>query len=118
GARRQRLAEFRIFSSASDAPRSRRPTDALLLGLAILGGVALSFPAPGPTTIDTTIADFVAGLPGLVGWFWEVAYDLLIIWSACLLLLALFAPRRKHLFLYELLAVALALGFAILAGLA
>ena len=82
----------------------------ILLVLAILGVVVLSFPAPGPTTLDTAVANLVAELPGLVGWFWEVAYDLLIIWSVCLLLMALFSRGRKRLFLYELLAVALRLG--------
>ena len=56
----------------------------------------------------------MAELPGLVGWFWEITYDLLILWSAFLLLLALFAPGRKRLFLYQVLAVAMALGFAVL----
>ena len=32
-----------------DAPRSRRPTDGVLLALAVLGASLLSFPAPGPT---------------------------------------------------------------------
>ena len=116
GRKTRRLAGVRIFSSASDAPRSRRPTDGLLLALAIVGGVVLSFSAPGPTAFDTAAADLVAQLPGLAGWFWEVAYDLLIIWSFCLLLLSLFAPGRKRLFLYEVLAVAVGFGFAILAG--
>ena len=110
------MAGIRIFSSAPDAPRARRPTDGVLLALAILGAIALSFPAPGPTALDTAVANLVAQLPGLVGWFWEISYDLLIIWSLCLLLLALFAHGRKRLFLYEVLAVALALGFAILAS--
>jgi uncharacterized protein (TIRG00374 family) len=113
---KRRLAEIRIFSSAPDAHRARRPTDGVLLALAILGAILLSFPAPGPTALDAATSNLVAQIPGLVGWFWEISYDLLIIWSLSLLLLALFARGRKRLFLYELLAVALALGFAILAG--
>ncbi len=112
----RRLAGFRVFSSASDAPRSRRPTDGILLGLAVLGGVALSIYAPGPTAIDTAAAGLVAQLRNLAGWFWEVSYDLLIIWSLGLLLLSLFAHGRKRLFLYEVLAIGVSLGFAILAG--
>ena len=110
----RRPLDVRIFSSAADAPRARRPTDALLFVLAVLGIVALSIPAPGPTAIDTATANLVAELPGLVGWFWEIAYDLLILWSAVLLLLALFAPGRKRLFAYQVLAVGMALGFAVL----
>ena len=116
GRKTRRLDGVRIFSSASDAPRSRRPTDGILLALAILGGVILSYSAPGPTAFDTAATDLVAQLPDLAGWFWEVTYDLLIIWSLCLLLLSLFTPGRKRLFLYEVLAVAVGLGFAILAG--
>jgi hypothetical protein len=65
GKKTRRLAGVRIFSSASDAPRSRRPTDGLLL--AIAGGVVLSFSAPGPTAFDTAASDLVAQLPGLAG---------------------------------------------------
>ena len=39
--------DIRLFSSASDAPRSRRPTDVVLLALAVLTVVVLTFPAPG-----------------------------------------------------------------------
>ena len=84
GHRGRRISGIRIFSSAPDAARARRPTDGVLLALAILGAIALSFPAPGPTAIDTAASNLVAQLPGLVGWFWEIAYDLLIIWSAVL----------------------------------
>src|SRR5512132_439590 len=106
--RTRRAGGIRIFSSASDAPRSRRPTDAVMLALAVLGAIALSFPAPGPTAIDTAATNLVQQLPGLVGWFWEAAYALLIIWSLALLALALFAHGRKRLFLYEVLGGALA----------
>jgi hypothetical protein len=114
GRRTRRAAGIRIFSSASDASRSRRPTDAIMLALAILGAVALSFPAPGPTAIDTAATNLVRQLPGLAGWFWEAAYALLIIWALVLIGLPLFAHGRKRLFLYEVLAGALALGVAIL----
>jgi uncharacterized protein (TIRG00374 family) len=106
----------RIFSSASDAPRSRRPTDGIMLALAVVGAIALSFPAPGPTAIDTAATNLIRQVPGLLGWFWEVAYALLMIWALALVMLALFAHGRKRLFLYEVLGAALALGFAILAA--
>jgi uncharacterized protein (TIRG00374 family) len=114
GRRTRRAAGIRIFSSASDASRSRRPTDAIMLALAIVGAVALSFPAPGPTAIDTAATNLVRQLPGLAGWFWEAAYALLIIWALVLMALSLVAHGRKRLFLYEVLAGTLALGVAIL----
>ena len=109
-------ADVRIFSSASDAPRARRPTDAVLLILSVLGVLLLSFPAPGPTAIDHAVTDLVKELPGLFGWFWEISYDLLIAWAVILLLLALFARGRKRLFVDELIAGVLAFGVALLAG--
>ena len=111
-----RRADIRIFSSASDAPNARRPTDVILLIVTVVGVVALSFLAPGPTAIDRTVRDLVQELPGLLGWFWNICYDLLIIWALVLLILALGARGRKRLFLTELITGALALGLALIAG--
>jgi uncharacterized membrane protein YbhN (UPF0104 family) len=111
-----RHADVRIFSSASDAPKARRPTDVVLLAISVLGVLLLALFAPGPTAIDTTVTQLIAEAPGLFGWFWEICYDLLVLWAFVLLLLALFARGRKRLFLTELLAGALALGLALVAG--
>jgi uncharacterized membrane protein YbhN (UPF0104 family)/tRNA A-37 threonylcarbamoyl transferase component Bud32 len=108
--------DIRLFSSASDAPRSRRPTDVVLLALAVLTVVVLTFPAPGPTSIDSLVTGLVKALPGLFGWFWEVAYDLLIAWTLVLIAFALFAHGRQRLLFEELLAGALAVGFALVGG--
>jgi len=108
--------DIRVFSSASDAPRSRRPTDVVLLALAVLTVVVVTFPAPGPTSIDSLVTGLVRALPGLFGWFWEIAYDLLIAWTLVLIASALFAPGRKRLLLEEVLAGASAVGFALVAG--
>jgi uncharacterized protein (TIRG00374 family) len=108
--------DVRIFSSASDAPRSRRPTDVVLLIVAVLGLLVLSVPAPGPTRIDNAVSELVKDLPGLFGWFWEICYDLLIGWALILLVIALVARRRKRLLLEELFAAALAFVFALIAG--
>jgi uncharacterized membrane protein YbhN (UPF0104 family) len=112
----RRFATVRVFSSPPGASRARRPTDGILLALAVLGIVALSVPAPGPTALDTATANFVATLPGLIGWFWEISYGLLLIWPLVLFAVALFAKGRKRLFLDEVLAVGIALGSAIVAG--
>lgn len=113
---RTRQIGVRVFSSASDAPRARRPTDLVLLALAaVLVGV-LSWPAPGPTEADGQITSLIQQLPGLLGGFWEIASDLLLVWALALILMALVAHRRKLLLVDELLAVGLALGFSLLAG--
>ena len=54
-----RAADVRVFSSASDAPRARRPTDVVLLVLAIVVIMVLSFAAPGPGRLDQAVVSFV-----------------------------------------------------------
>jgi uncharacterized membrane protein YbhN (UPF0104 family)/tRNA A-37 threonylcarbamoyl transferase component Bud32 len=88
----------------------------VLVVLAVATVAVLSFPAPGPTSIDSLVTDLVRDLPGLFGWFWEISYDLLIIWTLVLVALALFARGRKRLLFEEVLAGALAFGVALLAG--
>jgi uncharacterized membrane protein YbhN (UPF0104 family) len=107
----------RVFSSAGDAPRVRRPTDLVLLVLSFVGIVVFSLVAPGPTAIDQAIAHLVSLLPGLVGWFWEVSYDLLIGWALLLMVGPLVARGHRRLLLDQLLAALLSVGFAALAGL-
>jgi uncharacterized membrane protein YbhN (UPF0104 family) len=87
-----------------------------MLALALLTILVLTFPAPGPTSIDSLVTDLVQGLPGLFGWFWEISYDLLVTWTLVLLALALFSRGRKHLLLVEVFAGGLAVGLALLAG--
>jgi uncharacterized membrane protein YbhN (UPF0104 family)/tRNA A-37 threonylcarbamoyl transferase component Bud32 len=88
----------------------------VLLALAVLTVVVLTFPAPGPTSIDSLVTGLVRELPGLFGWFWELSYDLLITWTLVLIAFALFAHRRKRLLFEELLAGAVAVGCALVAG--
>jgi hypothetical protein len=113
-------SDVRVFSSASDAPWARRPTDVVLLIVATLVTVLLSFPAPGPTAIDAAVADLVAAIPGLFGWFWELSYDLVVVWAVILILGTLFAHGRLRLLAGEVLAactaVVLAAGAGIVSG--
>jgi uncharacterized membrane protein YbhN (UPF0104 family)/tRNA A-37 threonylcarbamoyl transferase component Bud32 len=88
----------------------------VLLVLAVVTVAALTFPAPGPTSLDSLVTGLVQGLPGLFGWFWEISYDLLILWSLVLVAIALLTHGRKRLLLEELLAGALAVGIALGAG--
>jgi uncharacterized membrane protein YbhN (UPF0104 family) len=107
---------IRVFSSAAHAPRSRRPTDVVLLVLTVVTVAVLAFPAPGPTSIDSLVTGLVQSLPGLFGWFWELAYDLLLGWTLVLVALALLARGRKRLLVEELGAGGLAFGVALVAG--
>lgn len=110
------MADVRVFSSASDAPRSRRPTDVVLLVAATATLVAAVVLAPGSGVLDSAISTLLEEAPGLLGWFWELSYDMLFVWVVLLLVLTVVAHGRWRLFVDELLAGALALGLASAAG--
>jgi len=88
----------------------------VLLVLSVLTIGVLSFPAPGPTSFDSLVTGLVQALPGLFGWFWEMSYDLLMIWTLVLVVVALVARGRNRLLFEEVLAGALGVGVALLAG--
>src|SRR5262245_51312408 len=71
---------IRFFSSAADASRARRPTDVVLFAVSAVALGLVSLFAPGRTAADGTISKIVKDLPGLLGWFWEIAHDVLILW--------------------------------------
>lgn len=106
GPRSVRDVDVRVFSSASDAPRARRPTDAVLVALALLTIGGMTLVAPGPGALDAATQQFVKTLPGLFGWFWETAYDLLFIWAIVLIAIPIAARKRTRMLVGESLAVA------------
>ena len=107
---------FRIFSSAVDARRVRRPTDVVLLILALLSTIGLAFAAPGPTALDSSVTAVLGSLPGVAGWLWELSYGLLVVWAAALAIIVLAHRGHRRIFGDLVLAAALALGSAVLAG--
>ena len=73
----------------------------VLLAAATLGLVSIV--APDPTSVDQRFAKLVNDLPGLLGWFWEIASDLLVLWPLVLLVAAVVASRRLFLLRDQLL---------------
>ncbi len=116
GRRRLSLTALRVFSSAPDSPRLRRPTDVLLLILAVAVTAALTVVGPGPTSLDESLDNLIQSLPGLAGWLWELAYLLLTVWSLALVVVVLCARGRRRLLWDIALAVALSFGAALVAG--
>lgn len=105
---------IRFFSSSADAARARRPTDVVLVLFAAATLGLVSIVAPDPTAFDQRIAKLVNDLPGLLGWFWETASDLLVLWPLVLLVAAVVATRRLFLLRDQLLSTVLAAGVAAL----
>src|SRR5829696_7869211 len=112
GGRTLTLSPVRFFSSARDAPRARRPTDAVLLfgGVALVGLASL---ARGATELSRAIRDLVAAIPGLFGWFWELSYDAALLWAVAMVIAAL-AARRPGLVRDQILALGVAVALAAL----
>src|SRR5262249_59076518 len=98
---------IRFFSSASDAPRARRPTDAVILGTSIVAVVAAAI-VPEDSALVVAVTQLVQALPGLLGWFWE-SCDVLIVASAAALVVASFVgSARLRLLRDQIAAVAIA----------
>lgn len=110
----------RVWSSAADAPRLRRPTDVLLLGGSLLTLALLTLPAPGPTELDRALDTALAALEPLLGWLWSLAYAAMALWAGAVVVLAAVSRERRRLLLDLLvagvLAFAAAVGVGALAG--
>jgi uncharacterized membrane protein YbhN (UPF0104 family) len=113
-----RLTGLRFYSSQADAPRVRRPTDIMLLGLAVLVILAAAVVAPGPTNLDDAVSALIAELPGFATWGWELSYVALPLWACVILVAAVVRPGRRRLLGDYLLAVVIAFAIAVLASLA
>jgi uncharacterized membrane protein YbhN (UPF0104 family) len=101
---------IRFFSSATDAARARRPTDVVLFVLSVAGLALVSLFSPDRTAIDETTSRLVKDLPGLLGWFWEIAHDLLLVWPLVLLIASVVARHRLFLLRDQVLGGAFAFG--------
>lgn len=103
---------WRIYSSAPDAKRFRRPTDVVLLTISVVAILSLAAVAPGPTDLDESITQVLQDLPDAAGWLWQVAYGLLTTWAILLVLLVLFSRGRRRLLGDFAVAAAISLGLA------
>ena len=110
------MAPIRFFSSAADASRARRPTDVVLCIVSLFGISVTTALAPDASDASAT-ASFLASLPGLLGWFWEIVLALALLWAAAVVVAALVGRGRRALFRDQFLALLLAgLGSTVLAG--
>ena len=101
---------IRFFSSATDAARARRPTDVIWFVLAAVGLGLVSLFAPDRTAVDAATSRLVKDLPGLLGWVWEIAHDLLLLGPLVLLIASVVARHRLFLLRDQVLGGAFSLG--------
>jgi uncharacterized membrane protein YbhN (UPF0104 family) len=103
----QPALHVRFFSSASDAVRARRPTDAVLLVVAVVA-TAIASVASDTSPLVAAVTDVVQALPGLLGWFWESCDALIVVWAFVLVGSAFVGRARLALFRDQLAAVVVA----------
>jgi len=105
---RERSVGVRLFSSASEAERVRRPTDyALLVIGAILLGLSALATNPAQDT-EAAASSFIASLPHVFDSIWAIAADLVVVWALVLVLIAVIAQGRRALVRDQLTAGVLA----------
>ena len=107
---------IRMFSSVVDASRSRRPTDVMMLALSVLFLVVLSWPAPGPTRVDTNISRLLLDLTGAWTLMWDLSYAALVLWPLLLLVLVCVTHGRRRLLVDWILAVVVATALSFVIG--
>lgn len=81
---RGRAHAFRFFATPRDAPRSRRPTDAVLLGLGLATLVAASWAAEPAGRLSNDLTRLVEDTPGWAQSAWQVFFDFMPFWAVVL----------------------------------
>jgi len=106
----------RVWSSASNGRRLRRPTDIILLVGSVLVLVPVGLLAPGPTNVDTAIVQLFGAFPPAMTLVWSLSYTVLTVWALVLLVLPIFFRGRRRLIGDFGLAALLAMGASLAAG--
>src|SRR5436190_1888364 len=104
---REPAAHVRFFSSASDAARARRPTDAVLVFTSIVVIALMSF-VPSTSALVSAVTGLVEALPGLLGWFWESCDVLIVAWAVTLIVASVVGSARLSLLRDQIAAVVVA----------
>ena len=89
----------------------------MLLIISVVGIAIALVLAPDPGTSGSATSTFLRSLPGLLGWFWEIAYVLVFVWAAILLGAPLVSRGRLRLARDQWFALVVAsVGGLVLAG--
>lgn len=109
-----RRASRLVFSSPRGRQRYRRATDVFVLvpALLVLGGVVLAYP---PSELERSLEALLGAIPSWLAPVWRLAYGLLALWAAGLLVVGVTA-RRHVVWLQALLAVGSALALSLVAA--
>ncbi len=99
----------RVFAVPSRPPRFRRPTDVVLLVLALVVIAVTAWQVERPADFEKAFATWLSTLPQLFDFLWSIAFDFAQVW---VVLIAVLASVRRRWTLLRDWAVSLALTVA------
>ncbi len=100
-----RPSRAKLFVTPKSSPRSRRPTDVVLLLLCLIGLLGVVKSSSPPSDFWSRLTDFATSWPGFFDVVWRAGLWLMSAWAA-FLLLATLAARRLDLLRDAVLALA------------
>jgi uncharacterized protein (TIRG00374 family) len=102
------IRSVRLFSTEPGAPRARRPTDGVLVGVGLITLLAASWAAEPPGTLSSDVTRLAEDSPEWVNSIWLVFFELLPLWAAILIVLSIV---RRHFVLAVSMVAAVIVGF-------
>lgn len=100
----------RFFAAPPGASRIRRPTDVVLLVMSIAGLAFTAAVIEPPSGLDTDLVTLAENSPEFLTSLWQVIYDLVLVWSLFVVVMALV---RRHFWLAGTSVGAAVLGVAL-----
>ena len=88
-----RPSRAKLFATPRGSPRSRRPTDVVLLILCVIGLLAVVKSASPPSDFWLRLGDFATSLPGFFDVIWRAGLWLMSAWAVFLVLAVLLSKR-------------------------
>ena len=88
-----RPSRVKLFTTAKGAPRSRRPTDSLLLVLSVVGLLGVVKSTTPPSAFWQKLADFATSLPGFFDILWRAGLWLMSGWAVFLVVASALRTR-------------------------
>jgi glycosyltransferase 2 family protein len=88
-----RPSRAKLFATPRGSPRSRRPTDVVLLILCVIGLLSVVKSASPPSDFWQRLADLAISLPGFFDVVWRAGLWLMSAWAIFLLLATLLVKR-------------------------
>jgi uncharacterized membrane protein YbhN (UPF0104 family) len=106
---------WRLFAGPADEPRSRRASDAIVLGAATIGVALLGAVASPPAGFERAMLRLIESVPGGLAGLWQLLVDLLTFFALVLVLAAAF--RHRWAILRDVvLVLVVAVGLAYIGG--